>query len=52
MLVHDAATGGEIDVALPQSADFAHIAKGATVHLGWDAAQANCFKARPSDDAL
>ena len=52
ILVHDAATGGEIDVALPQSADFAHIAKGATVHLGWDAAQANCFKARPSDDAL
>ncbi len=45
MLVRDAAAGDEIDVALPQSADFAHLSAGATVHLGWNADQANAFPA-------
>jgi len=52
MLVRDGITRGEIDVALPQSADFAHLQAGAQVHLGWDAAQANCFAARKAADAL
>jgi spermidine/putrescine transport system ATP-binding protein len=52
MLVRDESSGGEIDVALPQSADFAHLQTGARVHLGWDAAQANCFAARKTPDAL
>ena len=51
MLVRDEATGGEIDVGLPQSADFAHLAAGAPVWLGWDRAQANCFAAEKPRDA-
>ncbi|MEM7566990.1 MAG: ABC transporter ATP-binding protein [Pseudomonadota bacterium] len=46
-LVRDEASGGEIDVALPQSAGFGDLAKGAPVHLGWDAAQTLAFAERP-----
>ncbi|MDB2407385.1 ABC transporter ATP-binding protein [Jannaschia sp.] len=34
-------TGAKIDVALPQSGDFSGLARGGTVHIGWDAAP--CF---------
>ena len=43
VLVHDRASGGEIDVALPQSGEFADIARGAPVHIGWGVQQAQCF---------
>ena len=45
VLVRDAASGGEIDVALPQSTAFSGLEKGAIVHIGWDRAQALCFPA-------
>ena len=42
-LVRDEASGGEIDVALPQSGTLAGLERGARVHLGWDAERAPCF---------
>ena len=37
-------TGGdEIEVTLPQSGEFADLARGDAVHIGWEAAQANAF---------
>jgi len=35
--------GDEIEVALPQSGEFADLSRGDTVHIGWDGAQANAF---------
>jgi len=43
ILVHDTKTGEEIDVALPQSGEFASLSGGAPVHIGWGGAQALCF---------
>lgn len=45
VLVRDDASGGEIDVALPQSGEFASLTKGAPLHIGWNAGQATCFAA-------
>ncbi|MEY8097110.1 ABC transporter ATP-binding protein [Falsihalocynthiibacter sp. S25ZX9] len=36
-------TGGTIDVALPQSGEFADLSRGNTLHIGWGAAQSLCF---------
>ncbi|VAW15013.1 Spermidine/putrescine import ABC transporter ATP-binding protein PotA (TC 3.A.1.11.1) [hydrothermal vent metagenome] len=47
-LIRDHATGAEIDVALPQTGEFADLKPGREVHLGWGQAQARCFGA--SDD--
>ena len=37
------ATGAEIEVALPQSGEFAHLTRGAGVHIGWSGDQGNAF---------
>ena len=42
-LVRDAATGSENLVALPQTGEFADLATGQDVHLGWTGGQAKCF---------
>lgn len=47
-LVREHKTGAEIDVALPQTGEFADLGPGRDVHLGWGQAQARCFAA--SDD--
>ncbi|MFQ6022799.1 MAG: ABC transporter ATP-binding protein [Acidiferrobacterales bacterium] len=49
VMVRDAATGHEIIVSLPQTSEFAGLAKGEAVHLGWTRGQAKCFPA--SEDA-
>lgn len=42
-LVRDRQTGGELDVALPQTGEFWHLSKGQEVHLGWSMSQAKAF---------
>lgn len=44
VLIRDKASGGEIDVALPQSGEFSNLGRGAPAHIGWGASQALCFK--------
>jgi len=44
-LIRDRATGGELDVALPQTGEFSTLAKGHQVHLGWGLEQAKAFAA-------
>jgi len=45
VLVRDQRTGGEIMVALPQTGEFADLAKDQDLHLAWNADQAKCFPA-------
>ena len=45
VLVQSPQGGDEIEVLLPQSGEFADIGRGAEVHIGWGAAQGNCFAA-------
>ena len=42
-LIRDRQTGGELDVALPQTGEFSTLARGQEVHLGWGMAQAMAF---------
>jgi len=49
-LIRDSQTGGELDVALPQTGEFSHLTRGQTVHLGWGQAQAKAFSAEDSRD--
>lgn len=44
ILVKDA-SGGEIEVNLPQSGEFSGLARGSEVQIGWSGAQGNCFAA-------
>jgi len=44
-LIRDSQTGGELDVALPQTGAFAHLVRGQKVHLGWGLTQAKAFAA-------
>ncbi|TCP42922.1 ABC transporter ATP-binding protein [Rhodovulum marinum] len=37
----------EIEVNLPQSGEFADLARGAEVHIGWAGDQGNCFAGTP-----
>ena len=37
--------GEEIEVTLPQSGEFAHLDRGAQVHIGWSSDQGSCFAA-------
>ena len=46
-LIRDRQTGGELDVALPQTGEFSHLAQGQEVHLGWGMTQAKAFVAGP-----
>ncbi|MBB4301663.1 spermidine/putrescine transport system ATP-binding protein [Rhodobium orientis] len=45
VLIRDAATGGEIDVALPQTGEFHSLKRDDPIHIGWDTAQTLCFAA-------
>ena len=45
-LIRDRQTGGELDVALPQTGEFSHLKRGQEVHLGWGTAQAKAFVAQ------
>ena len=44
-LIRDRQTGGELDVALPQTGEFSHLKRGQEVHLGWGMTQAKAFAA-------
>jgi len=44
-LVRDPATGGELDVALPQTGEFSSLTRGQDVYLGWGKEQAQAFLA-------
>ena len=48
-LIRDRQTGGELDVALPQTGEFSHLARGQEVHLGWGMAQAKAFATSAED---
>jgi len=43
ILVRDAAASEEIEVNLPQSGEYATLARGDRVHIGWSGDQGNCF---------
>jgi spermidine/putrescine transport system ATP-binding protein len=43
IIVQGAEGGPEVEVNLPQSGEFADLARGAPVHIGWSAEQGNCF---------
>ncbi|MCB1328210.1 MAG: TOBE domain-containing protein, partial [Maritimibacter sp.] len=43
ILVRDAAANEEIEVNLPQSGEYASLARGDKVQIGWSGAQGNCF---------
>ncbi|MCC0051109.1 MAG: ABC transporter ATP-binding protein [Rhodobiaceae bacterium] len=45
VLVRDEATKNEIDVAIPQTGEFAGLKRGDKVYIGWDADQTRCFAA-------
>jgi len=45
-LIRDRRTGGELDVALPQTGEFSSLARGQHVHLGWGMSQAKAFTAK------
>ncbi|MDZ7711587.1 MAG: ABC transporter ATP-binding protein [Roseovarius sp.] len=47
VLLRPASGGEEIEVALPQSGEFADTQKGDALHIGWSGAQGNCFAAGP-----
>ena len=47
VLLRPATGGEEIEVALPQSGEFADTQKGDALHIGWAGAQGNCFAAGP-----
>lgn len=42
-LIRDRATGGELDVALPQTGEFWNLTRGQQVYLGWGITQAKAF---------
>jgi len=44
-LIRDRATGGELDVALPQTGEFSTLNRGQNVYLGWGMVQAKAFAA-------
>jgi spermidine/putrescine transport system ATP-binding protein len=50
-LIRDTQTGGELDVALPQTGEFSHLKRGEKVHLGWGMAQAKAFVAKGDSDS-
>jgi len=45
-LIRDRQTGGELDVALPQTGEFSNLSRGQQVHLGWGMTQAKAFAAK------
>lgn len=49
VLVKNPAGGGEIDVAIPQTGEFAALRRGQSVHIGWRSDQVRCFASQPDD---
>ncbi len=49
-LVREAKTGGELDVALPQTGEFSNLSAGQEVFLGWGHQQAKAFVAKPDKE--
>lgn len=45
-LIRDRQTGGELDVALPQTGEFSGLNRGQQVYLGWGLSQAKAFAAQ------
>jgi len=45
-LIRDPRSGGELDVALPQTGEFSSLTRGQKVYLGWGMAQALAFAAK------
>ncbi len=43
ILVRDDASGGEIDVSLPQSGVFSDLQRGQPVNIGWSIEKSSCF---------
>lgn len=43
ILVLDDASGGEIDVSLPQSGIFSNLERGQAVNIGWSIEKSSCF---------
>lgn len=48
-LVREGRSGGEIDVALPQTGEFSNLAVGQEVFLGWGQTQAKAFACLPNN---
>jgi spermidine/putrescine transport system ATP-binding protein len=48
VLVSNPEDGGEIDVAIPQTGEFADLARGQKVHIGWQEDQTRCFPVEAS----
>ena len=44
LILRDAAQGGEISVALPQTGAFRDLGKGDTVYFGWEPDQTRCYR--------
>ena len=43
VLVREAKSGGEIDIALPQTGEFNDLTRGQKIYMGWKHDQAKCF---------
>jgi spermidine/putrescine transport system ATP-binding protein len=44
LILRDAAQGGEISVALPQTGEFRDLSRGDMVHFGWEPEQTRCYR--------
>ncbi|WP_299498579.1 ABC transporter ATP-binding protein [uncultured Roseobacter sp.] len=44
LILRDERTGSELNVALPQTAEFRDLTKGDQIHFGWEADQTRCYR--------
>ncbi len=49
VLVQNEQDGAEIDVAIPQTGEFASLSRGQKIYIGWQDEQARCFRAEIRD---
>jgi spermidine/putrescine transport system ATP-binding protein len=45
ILLRDEKSGGELNVAIPQTGEFRDLKKGDKIYIGWEAAQTRCYRA-------
>ncbi len=45
VILREAQSGAEMNVAIPQTGEFRTLAPGDAVHIGWEAAQTRCYPA-------
>lgn len=45
ILLREEKSGGELNVAIPQTGQFRDLTKGDKVYIGWEAAQTRCYQA-------